>query len=415
MRVASLGAMIAMAFVLTGCPSGPKGQTKTKLVNGQKKKVYVPPKRAIEDFEKAVKVYQGSKGQNLDDVKDHLEDAVKVDNRFAKAWFNLGVVHEKKGEIKEAKAAYKKAADASETFAAPHVNLGRLALKEKKRDEALAQFKQAIAEDPFNPEANNNMSVLLREAKDYKSAVQHARRSLAGNANNTNAYANLALIYYAMGFNDVAKLVTLNAIKLDKNNPDVWNTYGLIELKNNNVTDAISHFKQAIQLKNDHVEALMNLGAIVLSVRDYPRAITLFEEVLKHDKDNKEAFISIAVAKRGQGKLKEAEKMYKEVLKKDSNNYLALFNLAILEHEHLAQATMLGDGTDAPGDDPVKAMEWSINNMTKALKNYERAREYYSSFLQAYQGDKYRKDAEKRMAQVQKLIDVTKTQIDELK
>ena len=98
MRVASLGAMIAMAFVLTGCPSGPQGKTKTKLVNGQKKKVYVPPKRAIEDFEKAVKVYQGSKGQNLDDVKDHLEDAVKVDNRFAKAWFNLGVVHEKKGD-----------------------------------------------------------------------------------------------------------------------------------------------------------------------------------------------------------------------------------------------------------------------------------------------------------------------------
>lgn len=407
-----LTCILALCVPLVAC-GGAEKREEIQLADGRK--VSVPPKKAIEQFEKAVKSYEGSQGKDLSSVKGHLEDAVEIDAKFSKAWFNLGVIQEKEGKVDEAKKSYAKAADTSDRFAAPHVNLGKIAMTEGNRDEAMAQFRQAVAEDDFNPEAHNNLSVLMRQQKDYKEAIKHARQSLAGNANNTSAYSNLALIYYTMDLNDVAKLVVLNALKIDEKNPDVWNTYGLIELKNNNVTDAIKHFQKTIELKPDHLQALMNLGAIMLSVRDYERSITLFEEALKYDKKNREAVISIAVAKRGKGDLKEAERLYKSILEDDPGNNLALYNLAILEHEHLAQATILGVGGDPPGDDPVAQMEWSIQNMSKALKNYESAREYYSSFLNAYKGDKYRKEAESRMAQVQKLLDVTRTQIEELK
>lgn len=411
-QLLQLTCVLALCVPMVACGGSQKRET-IKLADGTT--ATVPPKKAIEQFEKAVKSYEGSKGKNISSVKGHLEDAVSIDAKFSKAWFNLGVIQEREGKTADAKKSYAKAADTSDRFAAPHVNLGKIAMAEGNRDEAMAQFRQAVSEDDFNPEAHNNLSVLMREKKDYKEAIKHARQSLAGNANNTSAYANLALIYYTMDLNDVAKLVVLNALKIDEKNPDVWNTYGLIELKNNNVTDAIKHFQKSIKLKPDHLQALMNLGAIMLSVRDYQRSITLFEEALKYDKKNREAVISIAVAKRGMGDLKEAERLYKSILKDDSGNHLALYNLAILEHEHLAQATILGVGGDPPGEDPVAQMEWSIQNMTKALKNYESAREYYSSFLNAYKGDKHRKEAESRMAQVQNLLTVTRTQIEELK
>ena len=411
-RLFHLLCLLSFCIPMVACGGG-EVRKEVKLADGTT--AYVPPKKAIDKFEKAVKSYEISKGRDLATVKGHLEDAVEIDSKFSKAWFNLGVIQEKEGKLEEAKKSYVKAADTSDRFAAPHVNLGKIAMAEGNRDEAMAQFRQAVAEDDFNPEAHNNLSVLMRQEKQHKKAIDHARQSLAGNANNTSAYANLALIYYAMDLNDVAKLVILNALKIDEKNPDVWNTYGLIELKNNNVTDAIKHFQKAIELKPDHLQALLNLGAIMLSVRDYERSITLFEEALKHDKKNREAVISIAVAKRGMGDLKEAERLYKSILEQDSGNHLALYNLAILEHEHLAQATLLGVDSEPPGDDPVAQMEWSIQNMSKAMKNYESAREYYSSFLNAYKGEKHRKEAESRMAQVQNLLEITRTQIDELK
>lgn len=404
-------ALLGLMFCLSACSTTPEKPDGPNVINGQSN---LPPKKAIEEFEKAVKIYESSKGKDLDGVEDSLEEAVSVDKNFARAWFNLGIVYERKGDKKKAREAYENAAAAGPKFGPPHVNLGKLSMDAGDRAAAISQFQQAISKDSFNSQAHNNMCVIMREDKNYEQAVQHARQSLAGDASNTGAYANLALTYYEMGYNDVAKLVILNALKITEDDADLWNTYGLIELKNNDVTSAISHFTKATTLKKDHVAALLNLGAIVLSVRDYERAIKLFEEVLKYDKGNLEAQISIAVAKRGLGELKEAEALYKSVLEKDRENYLAIFNLAVLEHEHLAQATLLGIGGPPAPDDPVKQMEWNISNMNNAIKNYEKARDYYSNFLQVYKGDKYRKEAEERIAQVQELITLTRAQIDDL-
>lgn len=412
MRRSGVALIVLLAFMLGACGTTPS--KKDGDLTDPSSKNYLPPKKAIEEFEKAVKAYEASGGKELGDVEDSLEEAVEIDKNFARAWFNLGVVYERKGELDKAREAYKKAAAAGPKFGHPHVNLGKLAMDAGDRNAAISQFEQAISKDSFNSQAHNNMCVIMRQNKQFEKAISHARQSLAGDASNTAAYANLALTYYEMGYNDVAKLVILNALKISEKDADLWNTYGLIELKNNDVTSAIAHFSKAIELKKDHVPALLNLAAIVLSVRDYERAISLFEEALKYDKTNTEATISIAVAKRGMGELGEAEKMYKAVLEKDRNNYLAIFNLAVLEHEHLAQATLLGLGGDPPPEDPVAQMDWTIQNMTKAIKNYEKARDYYSNFLQVYTGDKYRKEAEERIAQVQKLIDVTNGQISEL-
>src|SRR5690554_1252833 len=79
---------------------------------------------AIEKFTEAVEVYEARGDAGLDEAISKLEDAVDVDPAFGKAWFNLGVLYEKKGEKGEAAKAYTKASEASVKLGDSFVNLG---------------------------------------------------------------------------------------------------------------------------------------------------------------------------------------------------------------------------------------------------------------------------------------------------
>ncbi len=372
---------------------------------------------AIKSFESAVELYKKGEGKNLAQVQGLLEEAVDEDPNFGKAWFNLGIIHHVSGRTEEAREAYSKAKEVSPALGDPIVNLGMLKVEAGQIDEARMVFEEAIQVDKFNPAAHSNISVYFRKDKDFPKAVRHARLSLAGDSQNLDAYANLARAYFDMEAYDVALLVCLNAEKIDEKQPDISNIKGLVWLAKNDVTEAIRQFKRATELDPEHVPALMNLGAVILNVRDYEGAIKLFDRVLALEPNNTEAKISIAVARRGMGNLEAAEKIYAEVQQADPQNALVQFNLGVLEHEHLAQNAMIGIGRGEPPQDPVKSMDWTIGNMEEAVKHYQKAIDHYRQFLDYDRSDNMeaRNDANDRIAQVQKLIDVTSTQIPELK
>ena len=418
MKIGATTKKIALALgaiaMTAACTTTSPGTKDPKLIAEQElQEKELPKAEAIDEFNKGRDAY--ARGE-LDEAIKRMEGAASIDDRFSKAYFNVGVIYEEKGDKGKAREYYTRAANASTRFASPHVNLGRMALVEDKTDEAWGHFQDALKEDPYDPQAHNNVSVMLRERKEYKEAVRHARRILVADSQNTKAYANLALIYYEMGLKDVSRLVVQNALLITEEDPDLWNTYGLIELADNDVTAAISRFRKALELEPDHVPALMNMGAIVLSVRDYERAISLFEKALEHRPGEIEAKVSIGVAKRGLGDLVEAERIYKDVLKEDPNNPLALFNLGILEQEHLAQDTLMGEGTEPP-EDPVGQLRWNADNLEKAVANYERGREFFQKFVDTYDGDKqeYVAEASGRIKDCGKQIESAKQQAELLR
>ena len=290
--------------------------------------------QATESFEKAVALYEKEGSAALPQVQNLLEKAVSEDKNFGKAWFNLGVLAEKQGNLEKAREHYNKAVGVAPGLGAPLVNLGMLAIDSGDRAAGRDYFQRAVEADRFNPVAHNNISVFLREQGDFAEAVKHARLSLAGNAENLDAYANLARIYYRRGNFDVALLVCLNALKIDEKKADIHNIVGLVWLAKKDVTEAIRNFKRALEHDPNHVAAHMNLGAIVLNVRDYEAAIGHFEKVLSLQPENNEAKVSVAVAKRGLGDLAAANAIYAEVKAKDPKNALVEFNLGVLEHEH---------------------------------------------------------------------------------
>jgi len=117
--------------------------------------------KAEDEFIKATKRSPRSKIARLDlgltyaaqgryqEAIEQYNEAIEIDDEYAKAFNNRGAAYEKLGNYDQAKADYKMAAKLDEDLASAQYNAGRIALdKEKDADLALQYADKAIeAED----------------------------------------------------------------------------------------------------------------------------------------------------------------------------------------------------------------------------------------------------------------------------
>lgn len=151
-------------------------------------------------------------------------------------------------------------------------------------------------------------------AKEYTSALQNLLQANTLNPNNSNIYNNLGMAYFFKGSIDKATRFVQGAIKLDPKNTDAqmnlatiymgqnkieqaesiykdvlknltyegqYRTYynlGLLNLKKNNVSSAISYFKQSLKESETYCPAHFQLGNIYSKAGQYAKALDKYKE-----------------------------------------------------------------------------------------------------------------------------------------
>ncbi len=301
-------------------------------------------------FEDGVKAYKA--GNTAQAIK-LFEEAIDVDETFGAAYFNIGRIHEEQGRIDEARSWYERSAEKGKAFGDGLVNIGRLEMEKGNKGEAMALFRRAIQIEPFNGEAHLNLAQDARGKKAFADAVKHVRTALKEDSQNVLAYEVLARVYYDLGRFELSKLVCLTGLEIKKT-ADLYNTLGLVHLRQDNVTTALGSFEDALKVDANYWPAHMNVGAITFNYRDYESSYRHFTEVLKQKPDHLEAMLSKAVAARGLERLDEAESGYKAVIGKDETYAAAHYNLGILYQEYTQKL-----------DEAIKSYE--------AVLRYERA------------------------------------------
>jgi tetratricopeptide (TPR) repeat protein len=110
-----------------------------------------------------------------------LREAVRVDPRFAQAYYLLGRAYTRQGQLKEAASAFGRAAElnANPTF---YVNLGK-ALKSEGRTaqemgKAKAAYEQALMIDPDDAQAHLELGRLYVDSKQFDQARKELERAL---------------------------------------------------------------------------------------------------------------------------------------------------------------------------------------------------------------------------------------------
>ena len=403
------------------------------------------------DFEKAAADYQKAKKNGTLSPSDcsslagafkKLADKVPS---LLEARNNEATIYLECGRKDEAVSIWNSLANGPKPYAPALANLGYLAWQSGNKANAESMFNRAVQADPLIGSifARINLAQIMREQARTAGegqrktlndqAVRHLRTVLALDGNSLQAYAGLTYIYFDLGLPEAAKLVGAQAIKRakeiatgvfedestaseevakkgkkgraakkDKDDAKegkeegakaaeetvggagyttemrkavavVYNTLGMIALSKKNYTEAIKNYTHAVEADPALYEARLNLAALSLKFRNYDVAEQNLREVLKAKPKNYEAVIGLGVALRGNKKFDEAEAEYNRARQMEPQRPEAYFNLGVLYQEYKG-------GSDKP--------------------MLQKAQGYYRDYLTRSQSPKMKKDAEKRIKDI---------------
>jgi tetratricopeptide (TPR) repeat protein len=400
------------------------------------------------DFEKAAAEYQKAKKNgpltpgDCSSLASTFKKLADKNPALLEARNNEATIYLECGRKDEAVSIWNSMANGAKPYAPALANLGYLAWQSGNKANAESLFNRSVQADPLIGSifARINLAQIMREqaraaGEGQKKAlndqaVRHLRTVLALDGNSLQAYAGLTYIYFDLGLPDAAKLVGAQATKrakeiatgkfedestvaeettkkakkgkgkkekedkeeggakaadeeqvsgtgytteMKKAVAVVYNTLGMIALSKKNYTEAIKNYDHAVAFDPTLYEARLNLAALSLKFRNYDKAEENLRAVLQAQPKNYEAIIGLGVALRGNKKFDEAEAEYNRARSQDPQRPEAYFNLGVLYQEYKG-------GSDKP--------------------MLQKAQAYYRDYLSRSQQPKMRKDAEKRIKDI---------------
>lgn len=134
------------------------------------------PKDARKAFDKAK---DNVKRQKWAEAQKDLEKAVQVYPKFASAWHQLGLIHEKQNNVEAARKAYAEALSADAKFINPYLQLAQISAKEQKWQEVADTSSRVVKLNPFDfPQAYFYNAVANFNLRKMDAAETSAREAV---------------------------------------------------------------------------------------------------------------------------------------------------------------------------------------------------------------------------------------------
>ena len=255
---------------------------------------------------------------------------------FTEAIYMMGVVSGRCGNDEQAHSYYQQALSTNESYCGARVGVALADMRSGNAQAARQAFERAIRDDNQCTSAYVNLAILQRQnPNEVREALDNLRRALAIESNYLPAFNQMALLYYDQAADnqqmlDLAEVVCRQAQLINGNYAPIYNTWGLINVRQGNIIAALAKFQRAFSLAPDLFEAYMNFGQLTLSFRGYEDAASAFARARELQPQNYEAVVGLGAAQRGLNQLDEAEATYRAAIQIDAQRPEAYFNLGLL-------------------------------------------------------------------------------------
>jgi tetratricopeptide (TPR) repeat protein len=327
---------------------------------------------ALERFQ-AVDGQRGWNGDACSNVDGMFEGANDAQGgNFTEAIYMRGVIAQRCNDDERARGFYERALETNSEFCKARSAIGTFQLAAGQTQQAEQTFRQALEDDTRCTEAYVNLAVIQRNrgGADVREALNNLRRALAIDANYLPAFNQMALLYLDLAQDaeneqmlDLAGVVCRQAQLLDRDYAPIYNTWGLVNVRQDNIIEALQLFQRATSLDNDMFEAHMNFGEITISFRGYEDAKNAFARAVELRPDDYDAHIGLGAALRGLRQMDRAKAEYERAIEIDATRPEAYFNLGLLYQDYM-------DGTE---QQLTRAKQYYEQFMTKAGSNQEYA------------------------------------------
>ena len=116
-------------------------------------------------------------------------------------------------------------------------------------------------------------------------------------------------------------------VSKNKNDPKIYNLYGIVQLQLNKMDDAIISFENSIQLDDKFIQGYNNLGNVYVKSGKFKKAIEMYNKVLSIKPDYSAGYNNLASAQNDMGEFADSIKNYENALKHDPNFNAAKNNI----------------------------------------------------------------------------------------
>lgn len=171
-------------------------------------------------------------------------DAQLVNGDAPFAHLNLAVVHERRGRMAEARAAYRRALELDSGFLPAIFNLATLLSSEGKHDAAETLLRGAIEEFPTEGELHYSLGLLLAGSGDLEGSAKALEAAVRYMPDRPRIQYNLGLAYSQTGRKQQAEGALLRAHRSDPKDADFLYALATFYLEQDDLERALEYSQQ---------------------------------------------------------------------------------------------------------------------------------------------------------------------------
>ncbi len=274
-----------------------------------------------------------------------LKKALVTDPGNFQAWFDLGFVYNRMGNVPDSIAAYRKSVAAKPEVFESNLNLGLMlaksgqpdaeqflraattltptanidegharawlslahVLENSKPDEAVEAYKQAAALEPKDPEPHLSAALLQEKENRFADAEQEYQQALAIDPNSGDALTGLANIYMRGQRFGEADLVLRKIIVAHPEDVSARMQLGRILVVIGKNDDAINELQGALKLDPGNSSVQRDLADLYAASKKYDLAETQYHSLLAANPNNAELHHGLGVVFLRERKYPEAQ------------------------------------------------------------------------------------------------------------
>jgi Flp pilus assembly protein TadD len=271
------------------------------------------PPRAQRLFEEAVRAEQEQRKLNVPPDWPYLEQkwrAVLDAADVAEAHHNVAVALEGQGRLDDARTEYERARALKPSLRQSAVNLGVLLEKRGDLRGAAAVYGQAVRDFPDDGLCRERLAALYLSSGQLDDAWRFAREALVRDPRAVGAYRVLARVALQRNDLDLANLIALRAQKLDAQEPELPFLVGQVLARQGDDAGAAVQYRKALALRAGYLPARYALLEAALKKQAWGGVAEHAAKLVEADPANAQARLAHGLALRYTGKPDEALAAY---------------------------------------------------------------------------------------------------------
>lgn len=323
----------------------------------------------LERVNEAIAAYEADP-RDLETAKSILTEVLQEHPYNAVVQYNLGVVSQADGRIREAADHYQHALLVEPKLFQARLNLGVLSVEQGRLDAGGKHLAMVLASDPENAVANLYLGKIAAGHGETARAEELIMHAVETDPSLSTAYVELGMIKKASGDMESAKINFIHALRQESTGAADLIRIGNASMEASSFSLALQAYEAALSKGVSSDAVYNNLGILYRRASEYDMAEEAFKKSIQINPNGEAAYNNLGVMYVLQGRYEAALTNYSRALTIHPDSPDILFNCGILHHLYLQDKAQALDfyqrylAVDGPEKDRVQT--W-IESLRKDL------------------------------------------------